>query len=375
MAIDLGKSRREGSPQDWEALVRLSEDLLGVVSFDGRVELCNPAWESRFGAPRGQPEPADFLATVHPGDRDRMQIALLKIARGEVVPPVEVRGLRREGGECRISWRLAASAGRWRCAVAGRDVASSRDISADPLGDRRLTELGLVAALVAHDFNNVLTIIRGCASMLEINPGVTPAQRIELEDLSGAVRHGSELVQQVLAYSRKQAAPTGAADLNKVVAEMNWMLRRLGRESIGVELVLSRDLGLAKAEEVQVEQVLFNLALNACDAMPGGGRLSIETADVLSDAACAPPLPPLASGYVRLVVSDTGEGIAPEVLARLFEPFFTTKRNGTGLGLFSVRRIVQQCGGQLSIRSLPRQGTSFEAYFPRTDAPPSRAPL
>jgi signal transduction histidine kinase len=375
MAIDPGKSPRKGAPQDYEALVRFSEELLGFVSLDGRVELCNPAWESRFGDNRGQPECADFLSAIHPEDRERMLLALLKAARGELVPPVEVRCLLRKGGECRISWRLTAAPERRRCAVAGRDVAPPQEISQNPAGDQRLTELGLVAGLVAHDFNNVLTIIRGCASMLEIIPGMTPAHLIELDDLNGAVRHGSELVRQVLKHSRKQAAPAGEADLNKVVAEMDWMLRRLGRENIGVDVVLCPGIGPVRAEEVEVERVLFNLALNACDAMAGGGRLSIETAAVPSDAACVPPLPPLAAGYVRLAVSDTGEGIAAEVQARLFEPFFTTKRNGTGLGLLSVRQIVKQCGGQLRVRSLPRQGTSFEAYFPRADAPADGAPL
>jgi signal transduction histidine kinase len=235
-----------------------------------------------------------------------------------------------------------------------------------------MTELGLVAALVAHDFNNVLSIIRGCASMLRILPGLTPDQTIELDDMCGGVRHGTELVQQVFAYGRQKPVPVGDVDLNKIIAEMGWMLRRLGHKKINVDLVLSRDLGHVKAEKVQVEQVLFNLALNARHAMPEGGRLLIETADVQADAASDPPLPPAASGgYVRLTVSDTGCGIPLEVQARLFEPFFTTKRHGLGLGLFSVQRIVQQCGGHIRIRSLPQKGTTFEVYFPRADAPAS----
>lgn len=247
----------------------------------------------------------------------------------------------------------------------------------EPRGeDESLSELGLLAAVVAHDFNNVLSIIRGCAGMLRVLPGLTPSQSRELDDMNGAVRHGTELVQQVFAYALKAPAPSGDVDLNKVIAQMGWMLRRLASKNIGVDMILGRELGRAAVEEVQVEQVLLNLAINARDAMPEGGRLVIETADVPADSACAPPLPPAPTGgYVRLLVSDTGEGMAPEAQARLFEPFFTTKRNGTGLGLFSVRRIVTRCGGHLRVRSARRKGTTFEVYFPRSPAPAGRAPL
>ena len=374
MHSDPEKTPRAGSPQDYESLVQHSGELLGVVDFYGRLEARNRAWETTLGLP-AETELPNFFAAIHPDDRERMLDAVLRAGRGEEAPPFEVRCRDREGAERRISWRLTASAGRQRCLVSGREVAPAAEIAQASPGDRRLTELGLLAALVAHDFNNVLTIIRGCASMLEILPGLTPAQRIELDDLTGGVRHGTELARQVVDYSRNRTPEVGDLDLNKVVARMGWMLRRLGRENIGVDLDLGRDLGLVKAQEVQVEQVLFNLALNACDAMSEGGRLSIVTEEVRPDAACVPPLPSVPNGYVRLGVSDTGGGIPPEIQARLFEPFFTTKRNGTGLGLFSVQRIVQQCGGQLRIRSVPGQGTNIDAYFPRAASPRAGVPL
>jgi two-component system, cell cycle sensor histidine kinase and response regulator CckA len=241
--------------------------------------------------------------------------------------------------------------------------------------DRRLTQLGLVAAVVAHDFNNVLSIMRACTGMLRILPGLTTAQSRELDDLNGAVRHGAELVQQVYAAVRNAAPAGGAVDLNKVIAQMSWMLRRLGRKNIGVDLVLGRDIGFVRAEEVQVEQMLINLAINARDAMPEGGRLLIETGDVPRDAECSPPLPHSEGGYVRLIVSDTGAGLEPDVQARLFEPFFTTKPAGIGLGLFSVRRIAERCGAELRVRSAAGMGTTFEIYFPRADPSSGAAPL
>ena len=242
--------------------------------------------------------------------------------------------------------------------------------------DQRLTELDLLAAVVAHDFSNVLSIIRGCASILRILPGLTSAQTQELDGLDGGIRHGMELVQQVYAYSVNTPAPAGEVDLNKAVAQTAWMLRRLARANVSVDLILGRGIGLVKAPEIQVEQVLLNLAINARDAMPEGGRLLIETADVHPGFDCVPPLPPTSSGgYMRLIVSDTGVGIPPEVQARMFEPFFTTKRGGTGLGLFSVQRIVRQCGGHIRIRSLPQRGTTFEIYFPRASASGERGPL
>ncbi len=360
------KSDREASSENYEALVHFSDELLGIVGFDGRLVAHNSAWGKILDLPRETPQAPDFLALIHHADLEKMLGALHKAAFGEAGPPVEVRCRRRDGTECWISWRVAAAAGGRRCRVAGRDVTSSKAIAQGRSDDRRMTELGLVAAVVAHDFNNVLSIIRGCVEMLRILPGLTKNQVRELDDLDGGVRHASELVQQVFAYSRKKPPPVGDVDLNKVVAQMDWLLRRLGHEKICVDLILGRNLGRVKAEEVQVEQVLFNLTLNARQAMAEGGRLLIETADVLADAASAPPLPPTASGgYVRLTVSDTGGGIPSEVQARLFEPFFTTKRSGTGLGLFSVQRIVQQCGGHIRIRSRPKKGTTFEVYFPR----------
>ena len=233
---------RKNLPQDYEALVQLSEEMLGVVDFDGRLLVHNPAWEGTFDFPRTDSRSPDFLAVVHPSDREKMQRALRRAALGEDVPPVEVLCRRRAGGDCWISWRLTVPAGEKRCRVAGRDITSSKAITQDPRGDRRLAELGLVAAVVAHDFNNVLSIIRGCASMLRILPGLTPAQAIELDDLIGGVRYGSELVQQVFAYSRQKPPQYGDMDLNKVIAQMGWMLRRLGRKNIGVDLVLGRQI-------------------------------------------------------------------------------------------------------------------------------------
>ena len=226
-----------------------------------------------------------------------------------------------------------------------------------PSAGGRPSDLGHLAAVVAHDFNNVLSIVQGSATLLRRLPGLTPTQVRELDDLDGAVRHGAELVRQMFTYGRRDPAMPGRVDLNKVITEMDWMLRRLGRRSIAVDFVLARDLGCVNIEEIQVEQVLLNLALNARDAMPEGGRLVIETDNVSEDT-------------VRLSVSDDGHGISEEVQARLFKPFFTTKSDGTGLGLFSVRRIVDQCGGRIRVYSVPGEGTTFEIYFPRAKGPP-----
>jgi signal transduction histidine kinase len=239
---------------------------------------------------------------------------------------------------------------------------------------RRLTELGLTAALLSHDFNNVLSVIAGCAGMLRVLPGLTPAQAKELDELAEAVGHGRLLARGALARARSGPAPAAGLDLNRHIARMEWMIRRLECGNVGVDLALGADVGCVRAQEVELEQVVLNLAVNARDAMPRGGRLRIETSSVAGSPEF--PLPAAApGGFARLAVSDTGVGLSDEEQARLFEPFYTTKPDGSGLGLYSVQRIVRQCGGHLRVRSAPGKGTAFEAFFRRTDGAPAPLPL
>jgi signal transduction histidine kinase len=228
---------------------------------------------------------------------------------------------------------------------------------------QKMEAVGRLAGGVAHDFNNLLTVIAGNAAFLrEEHPHTVP---VEVEEIEHAAHRAAELTRQLLAFSRKQVLQLRIVDLNAVVTGMESLLRRLIGENIQLVTVLGSGLGRVKADPPQLEQVLMNLAVNARDAMPGGGRLVIETKNVEFNAGNVSN--PLGSS-VMMSVSDTGHGMDEETAKRIFEPFFTTKSvgKGTGLGLATAHGIVEQSGGTMSVQSAPGQGATFRIYLPRT---------
>jgi two-component system, cell cycle sensor histidine kinase and response regulator CckA len=227
-----------------------------------------------------------------------------------------------------------------------------------------------LAGGVAHDFNNLLTVIRGYSELIlsRLKAG-DPMQR-ELEEVKKAADRAAGLTGQLLAFSRRQFVSTKAVDLNAVVMNMDGMLRRLIGEDI-IELCadLDQQLGSIKADPGQIEQVIMNLAVNARDAMPTGGRLTIQTRNVVMGKGPREKLVLEEGAYVLLSVGDTGQGMNEETQSHLFEPFFTTKEKGkgTGLGLSTVYGIVKQSGGTITVESKQGQGTTFKIFFPRVD--------
>jgi two-component system cell cycle sensor histidine kinase/response regulator CckA len=259
-----------------------------------------------------------------------------------------------------------------------RDVTRELQMEEQHRQSQKMEAVGLLAGGIAHDFNNLLTAINGFAEMaqFELPPG-DPAQELLGQILKAGLR-ATELVRQLLAFSRKQMIQPRVLDLNRVVADMSGMLRRLIGEDISLVTVPALDLGCVKADRTQIEQVILNLGVNARDAMPGGGTLTIETANVelpadhVIDRLAVP-----AGDYVRLSISDTGAGMTPEIQARIFEPFFTTKGlgRGTGLGLSTVYGIVRQSGGDIDVCSEVDCGAVFHVYLPRVAAElPAPAP-
>src|SRR5439155_711800 len=237
--------------------------------------------------------------------------------------------------------------------------------------------LGLLAGGIAHDFNNMLTVIFGRAQVLLDRLPHDARARGDADAIGEAAERAAALTRQLLAFSRQQRLERRTLDLNTAIVDMAKMLRRLIGENIGVVTTLARTAGWVNADRAQLEQVILNLAVNARDAMPDGGQLTLATDNVDSDGRGGGHLPAAlpAGRWVEFIVSDTGVGMEPATQARIFEPFFTTKRigEGTGLGLSTVYGIVEQHDGHIVVESAPGHGTTFRVYLPQVGEPAPEA--
>ncbi|HTA41061.1 MAG TPA: response regulator [Bryobacteraceae bacterium] len=250
---------------------------------------------------------------------------------------------------------------------AAQDITIQKQLEEQLLQTGKMEAIGQLAGGVAHDFNNLLTVIRGYGDLLRKQPELSPPSQEQVDEILEAAKRASDLTRQLLAFGRGQVLQFRNINLNTVLGGMERLLRRLLGEDL--DLVIARDeaLGLVKADPGQMEQVIMNLAVNARDAMPEGGRLTIRTAnaDLGEGEAAEHGIAP--GPYVMLSVSDTGAGMDKETVARVFEPFFTTKEpgEGTGLGLAMVYGIVKQSGGDIRVLTAPGRGTTFKLYLPR----------
>jgi PAS domain S-box-containing protein len=235
---------------------------------------------------------------------------------------------------------------------------------------RRMEAVGRLAGGIAHDFNNLLTIIKGYVELATRRAAGQPELRSELQYIGDASERAGTLVRQLLAFSRKQVLKPKVLDINSIVLNLDKLLRRLLAEVVEMKTIVGKDVGAVKADPGQIEQVIMNLVVNARDAMPNGGRILIETANVELDETYAQDHATVRPGrYVMLAVSDTGIGMTADTVAHIFEPFYTTKESGrgTGLGLSTVYGIVKQSGGYIWVYSEPGKGTTFKVYLPRVE--------
>jgi len=322
------------------------------------------------------PDPADrkvamerVLPDIATGDQSRWRWPDIPIRRpGELNTYVGASAARIPGTELMVSLV-------WDETVRHRASAERKRLEQQLLSSQRMEAVGRLAGGVAHDFNNLLSVILSYAGFVADALADNDATLADVAEIQKAGERAATLTRQLLAFSRRQILQPEVINLNQMVRSMGKMLRRLLGEDVQVELTLGAELDNVLADPGQVDQVLMNLAVNARDAMPQGGRLTIETANIQLIAG-APELPlGLAPGrYVLLTVTDTGCGMPPEVQAHAFEPFYTTKEkgHGTGLGLSTVYGIVKQSGGAIRVESAPGTGTSFMVYLPRVEQPTTR---
>lgn len=351
---------------------------LAVVEWDldFRVAAWNPSAERIFGYARQEALGQHARFIVPPQYRehvDQVWQALLKQAGGTRSTNDNVT---KDGRSISCEWYntpLIDDSGRvLGVASLVQDVTERVALEERLRQSQKMEAVGRLAGGVAHDFNNLLTVILGYSQILA--DGLPQGSRMaeNTAQIKSAADRAAGITRQLLAFSRKTVLSPRIINLNDVVLNLDSLLRRLIGENIEVRTLPANDLGSVKADPSQIEQVLMNLALNARDAMPRGGTVTFETANVTLDGSYARDHQSVEPGsYVMLAVSDTGEGMTPETQARIFEPFYTTKEvgKGTGLGLSMVYGIVKQSGGYIWVYSEPDRGTTFKIYLPRVDQP------
>jgi len=361
-AVAEREERLRESEERFRAMTESAVDAVVTADAEGRIVTWNGGAERIFGYTRDE----------------ALGLPLTRLIpdAGAAQETVERRGIARDGRPIPVELSLArwqTRDGSFRTAII-RDVSERRELEERFRQAQKMESIGRLAGGVAHDFNNVLTVITGHIGLLRDELARDhPAQR-RIETIDTAAAHAADLTRQLLAFSRKQVLAPKVLDVNDVLARVEPMLRRLIGED--VELVVARapDLGRVEADPSQLTQIVVNLAVNARDAMPGGGTLTIETANVeLGDAHADRHAETRPGRYVMLAVSDTGIGMDEETRSHVFEPFFTTKGpgEGTGLGLATVYGIVKQSNGAVGVYSEPGHGTTFRIYLPRVEKAPA----
>ena len=368
------------SEDRYRTLLESLEDIVFSLDEQGRIAYVS-ASIARYGYAPEEVVGRFFSEFVHPEDLAGLEESL-RITLSGRTDPYEFRALDRQGNVrfVRTSSRAVTSGGMVTISGVMVDVTEQRRAQKQLEMAQRLEAVGQLAGGIAHDFNNLLLVINTTAELAMDELPPTDGTRADLAEIRQAGQRAASLTRQLLAFSRRQVLAPKVVGLNEVVRGLEQMLRRVLNESIGVELRLAPSLGLVKADPGQVEQIVVNLAVNARDAMPNGGRLIVETANVLGSAGEEGLA--LGEPYVRLSVEDSGVGMSSETVRHIFEPFFTTKElgKGTGLGLATVWGIVQQSGAHITVRSEVDKGTRFEVYFPQvgdvavSQHPPELAP-
>jgi PAS domain S-box-containing protein len=370
-ALRATQERLRSSESNFRSLVMNAP--YGICRCDalGTLQDANPAMVAMFGYSSAAELTGRHLGSLYADAQQWFQTADYFHA-GKEFNNLTTECVRRDGAPivARISGRSIANGKEGSTfEIFMEDVTETRTLELQLRQAQKMEAIGRLAGGIAHDFNNLLMVISGYSEFLLERLGPDPRLRGPAQEISNATQRATSLTRQLLAFSRKQMLAPKVLDLNEVVAENLKMLTRMIGEDIDLVMVPSPILGAVRADPGQIDQVIMNLTVNARDAMPHGGKLTIETANVTLDENFTRTHAPLTPGnYVMLAISDTGVGMDNETQSRIFEPFFTTKgAKGTGLGLSTVYGIVKQSGGFIFVDSQPERGTAFRAYFPRVD--------
>ncbi len=368
--------RIQGRARTWQ----LSTDIMGVLNADGFFELSNPAWQNVLGWPEETIASTSFFDFLHPDDLAHNRVAFARaIELGEPALRFENRYRHADGGYRWLSWVAIPEDKKIYCSA--RDITADKEASvslarteAALRQSQKMEAVGQLTGGLAHDFNNLLGGILGAfeIAQMKLDQGKPEEVTRYLALGETAVSRAASLTQRLLAFSRQQTLDPRSTDINNLVNGMEDLIRRTIGPSVNLEVVGAGGLWPSLVDPPQLENALLNLCINARDAMPDGGRLTVETAnrELDTNAAAACELKP--GQYVALSVTDTGTGMTPEVIARAFDPFFTTKPlgQGTGLGLSMIYGFARQSGGQVRIYSEPGVGSTMCIYLPRHHTAP-----
>jgi PAS domain S-box-containing protein len=381
---ELGRANAElnerTNRQLWEYRARLasiidsSEDAIIGKDLNGIVTSWNKGAEHVYGYSADEMV-GNSITKISPADRpDEIPGILRKIRRGETVSHFESVRVTKDGRHLNISLTVSpihdAQGTIVGASAIGRDITAHKRAEDQLRQAQKMEAIGRLAGGVAHDFNNILGIITACIELLESRIDSKAASQQYIDNIRKAAERGATLTRQLLAFSRQQVVQTTVLDLNARLRETSKLLRPLMGDDVEVIISGRSSAAVVEGDPVQLDQVILNLAVNARDAMPKGGKLILETSTIEMDETMAAQHAPLTAGkYVQLTVSDTGTGMDSATAARIFEPFFTTKEvgKGTGLGLAMVYGIVRQSNGHILVYSEPGRGTTFKIYMPSAE--------
>jgi two-component system, cell cycle sensor histidine kinase and response regulator CckA len=372
------RKRAEAETTRLVALIQHSSEFIAMASLDGHILFINESGRALVGLERDRDLSDLSLRDFHTDDG--MKRAALLRAEGRWHGEGQLRHfVTGELIDVQISSFLVrdAKGEPFGYGTVQRDVRAMKRLENHLRQVQKMEALGRLAGGIAHDFNNLLTIILSYSAMLRDDLATTNPARADIEEIHTAGERAAALTMQLLAFSRQQVLEPRVLDLGTIVVAMEKMTRRLLGEDITLRVLSGQGLRAIRVDAAQMEQVILNLAVNARDAMPGGGVLTIATENVdLDDAYAAAHVGTRAGPYVALTVSDTGTGMDEATVSRIFEPFFTTKDQGkgTGLGLATVFGIVKQSGGHITVESEPGKGTTFRVVLPQNDAATPDAP-